>query len=878
MLAESHGSPPAAGGAERAIVNIFLAARSGQLILSGLMVAGQRKRVRHPGLHAALLAAFVAESGWVAYRLIRSGGSRDRTAMRTDAFATSVGLLACESLLVGGEGAPWMKNLVIGAAVGASGLENSSDRLMAMTALGGSELWSGVRARGRDAHVAGPAMAVSDVSNLIGMHVTSRIYVSMRRRFADLMDQATARRVEQAKAASAEDERSRQQQRLHRRTIEVLGAIADSTDHEDACRLARQEADRLRHILRTKGQVPSRLETVLFDLCEEARSQSLNVELVTVELTSDIDSAAAVAAQQAVRLALEAALEVGDARRAVIRATNTDTEVGITVRDHGAGFTVGGHTSYEARLARLHELVGPVGGRAEVWSTEGGGVRVTLWLPTRRRSRGEGVDDHAPDGIPYTGVGKLRDGDDNRPTGNGHVQRRLGGGLVGAAKDKVSRTFGVDDIDIGRRRQPRQPGRQQRAAGHDMSGGTGGHAYTMAGSATDVVGRTTPFSGSGPYGQPGPDGLEDDPLRAEQTLQATFLVHRFTGLVTGLAALVGGRPRFRSVGLAAGQVLLPLGESVWLGRRLWNERQWIDGAGSAVDVLTTCATLVLGRLNIASEDRSTWVNWAPWSLGTSAIAGQGMSTQGSAPGRIGAVSAAALSASAALSSNVAEAASNGFGMAWFYVGGHVIARQTRASLSKLLAANEAAIHEGVLLATATERSRQLRFLHDGALQTLETLGSGRLADLGAMRSHANDEARRLRIELDEDNAPIESFNEWLDFLVLEQARFGLDVRVTAGTVVDTRRTVATALRDATTEALTNVRKHSGTSLAFLTVQERSDGIVVIVQDFGTGFDTEARSGFGTVESIARRLAEVGGTSEIRSSPDEGTVVRLWVPA
>jgi signal transduction histidine kinase len=147
-----------------------------------------------------------------------------------------------------------------------------------------------------------------------------------------------------------------------------------------------------------------------------------------------------------------------------------------------------------------------------------------------------------------------------------------------------------------------------------------------------------------------------------------------------------------------------------------------------------------------------------------------------------------------------------------------------------------------------------------------------------MRSHANDEARRLRIQLDEDNAPIESFNEWLDFLVLEQARFGLDVRVTAGTVVDTRRTVATALRDATTEALTNVRKHSGTSLAFLTVQERSDGIVVIVQDFGTGFDTEARSGFGTVESIARRLAEVGGTSEIRSSPDEGTVVRLWVPA
>ncbi|HYS38732.1 MAG TPA: ATP-binding protein, partial [Pseudonocardiaceae bacterium] len=87
-----------------------------------------------------------------------------------------------------------------------------------------------------------------------------------------------------------------------------------------------------------------------------------------------------------------------------------------------------------------------------------------------------------------------------------------------------------------------------------------------------------------------------------------------------------------------------------------------------------------------------------------------------------------------------------------------------------------------------------------------------------------------------------------------------------------------AVRDAVREAMRNTMKHAGTTEVVLRVEHRDQGVAVIARDHGTGFDEADRPpGFGISNSIMARLAEVGGTSTVESSPGRGTRVTLWVP-
>lgn len=871
VVAGDGDSQSAERDAERAIATIFLAARAGQLLLSAFMVVTQRHRVKHPKVHAALLAAGILESAWLGYRLSRAGGYRDRTVLWADTLGSAAGLVACEALLSADDGAPWMKNLLIGAAVGASGAERRSERIAAMTVLGVSELWSGIRARGRDRHVAGYAMAASDVSNLIGLHVTSRIYVSMRRRFAVLMDQATALRMDQATAVSTETERARQHRQLHRATVEVLNAIGVSTDHESAVRLAQQEAGRLRHILRTKGQVPSKLDSALFEVCEEVRQRGLTVELVTAELAHEVGPDAVTAARDVLHRALLAALNTGNADRAVVRATSETAEVRITVRDHGVGYVPGQGSAYEEHLTCLEEILNPAMGSIELWSIEDGGVRVALRLPARAPSPDEGVADQTTQSLPNYGFWRSPEGDDHNIAGKRHVHRAIHRDVVRAAKHQIGRLGAVDNFHVRGIRQSLQTSPQQRPSSHDVSSRPRTHALTMPDGGRDFVVRTTPFS----HGHA--KAASEEELYAEQMIQATFLVNRAFGLATGLAAVIGGRQHFRSARVAVVQFGLSVSESLWLGRQMRSRSEWPSPRTSAFDVGAVCATLTLGRLNTPPEDRSTWINWAPWSLATNAIAGLAMAREGTNPATIEAASIIGICAGAALSSDFPEFVANSAGMAAFFIGGSVIAYQTRQSLLRLREANEAAIQEGVRLAATRERARQLRYLHDGALQTLEAVGSRRYTGLESMQAYASREASHLLGELNSERPGEGSLMESLTTIVQDQARQGLKVDLQMSRVAEPPASVAVAFRDAAIEALTNVRKHANIDRALLRLESLSDVIVITVQDFGSGFDPGTKAGFGTVESIARRMTEVGGWSEIRSRPGEGTQVILWGP-
>jgi signal transduction histidine kinase len=104
--------------------------------------------------------------------------------------------------------------------------------------------------------------------------------------------------------------------------------------------------------------------------------------------------------------------------------------------------------------------------------------------------------------------------------------------------------------------------------------------------------------------------------------------------------------------------------------------------------------------------------------------------------------------------------------------------------------------------------------------------------------------------------------------------------------------VATAISNATREALSNVAAHAGTGEAWVEVsaaapEENPDGsadgpprLQVTVRDRGAGFDPARvdRARLGLRRSIAERIDDCGGHASIWSAPGQGTVVRMSWPA
>lgn len=80
----------------------------------------------------------------------------------------------------------------------------------------------------------------------------------------------------------------------------------------------------------------------------------------------------------------------------------------------------------------------------------------------------------------------------------------------------------------------------------------------------------------------------------------------------------------------------------------------------------------------------------------------------------------------------------------------------------------------------------------------------------------------------------------------------------------------------TQEALANVRKHSASTSARVTLTATDGTAVLVVSDDGTGFDTAvASTGFG-LDGLRERLELSGGRLDVSSDRD-GTVVTAQVP-
>jgi signal transduction histidine kinase len=81
------------------------------------------------------------------------------------------------------------------------------------------------------------------------------------------------------------------------------------------------------------------------------------------------------------------------------------------------------------------------------------------------------------------------------------------------------------------------------------------------------------------------------------------------------------------------------------------------------------------------------------------------------------------------------------------------------------------------------------------------------------------------------------------------------------------------------EALTNFAKHAQADHVEVTINYFQDRIYLVVKDNGVGFnhqDVSGRRGFGLL-GITERLAEIQGSLEVHSQPEEGTELVVTIP-
>ena len=198
-------------------------------------------------------------------------------------------------------------------------------------------------------------------------------------------------------------------------------------------------------------------------------------------------------------------------------------------------------------------------------------------------------------------------------------------------------------------------------------------------------------------------------------------------------------------------------------------------------------------------------------------------------------------------------------------------------------------------ARADERSRIARDVHDTLAQEFAAVGLH--IEAGLSRLEPRDRARpafRLALDaarqgLDEARRSITSLRTSpLENRSLAEALGALSRQFTADTGVRVRVDISdvgplpadteSELFRIASEALTNVRKHSGAREASLRLDTPRGRLRLTVADAGVGFRMRGarRRGFGLL-GIEDRARVVGGRATIRSAPGRGTTVTVTVP-
>lgn len=177
-----------------------------------------------------------------------------------------------------------------------------------------------------------------------------------------------------------------------------------------------------------------------------------------------------------------------------------------------------------------------------------------------------------------------------------------------------------------------------------------------------------------------------------------------------------------------------------------------------------------------------------------------------------------------------------------------------------------------------ERADMAAHLHDSVLQTLAMIQKN-AGDTALVTRLARAQERDLRSWLfDSVGTDVTLAGELRAVAALVEDSHGIVVDVVA--VGDTPMTEALKpITDATREALTNAAKHAGVGRVDVYAEVSPSTVDVFVRDRGAGFDPAAipDGRHGVRGSIVDRLARHGGRGEVRSTPGDGTEVRLHLP-
>lgn len=202
----------------------------------------------------------------------------------------------------------------------------------------------------------------------------------------------------------------------------------------------------------------------------------------------------------------------------------------------------------------------------------------------------------------------------------------------------------------------------------------------------------------------------------------------------------------------------------------------------------------------------------------------------------------------------------------------------------------------VFAAQEEERRRVSRELHDELGQRLALLeiqieemkrrlgGDERLAaDLAALRARVgeiSDDVHRICYRLHpailENLGLIAALRAYCD----EQSAWsGIKTRFSyCGIPSSLPSSVALCVYRVVQEALRNVAKHARATRALVVLRGNPQGLQVVIKDTGRGFNPgETRKGGLGLISLRERVRMAGGSCVIRSVPEHGTRIQIWVP-
>ncbi|WP_051215689.1 ATP-binding protein [Granulicoccus phenolivorans] len=176
---------------------------------------------------------------------------------------------------------------------------------------------------------------------------------------------------------------------------------------------------------------------------------------------------------------------------------------------------------------------------------------------------------------------------------------------------------------------------------------------------------------------------------------------------------------------------------------------------------------------------------------------------------------------------------------------------------------------------ADARADMAAHLHDSVLQTLAMIQK-QADDPKAVATLARKQERELRLYLYGDQIREATVKAALTAAAAEvEDERGLPVDVVCVGDADLDESLEAMIR-AAREAMTNAAKHSGAPRIDVYAEVTDDLVEIFVRDRGKGFDIDeiGDDRMGVKGSIIGRMERHGGTARIRSTPEDGTEVKL----